>query len=91
MKIRSDAQRLRAKAHTQVQVEEAYQSERNELRKAGVVVPQSEGALSRHELDNLSSAMRKMGLNSGFLKRDGNRLVEVNDPHETDRIREALR
>lgn len=92
MAINRESNERRAKAHgSAVKLEEAFEWERQARSAAGLHVPLRAPPLSREELDNLPPAMVKMGLTGGFLKRDGDRIVEVRSAGETDRIREAAR
>lgn len=89
--ISRQAQEMRAKARSQREVEDAWQWERGARADAGLAVPPIERPLNSSEISALPSHIVKFGLNSGFLKRDGERVVEVTDPREIDRIREANR
>ena len=91
MKISGDAQERRAKARTAAEIDDAYEWERSERAAAGLSIPPRAAPLTRDELNNMLPHIKAMGLNSGFLKMDGNRLVEVTDVHEIERIREAKR
>lgn len=89
--ILEKAQQMRADAKTQRAVEEAWAWERNALIEAGQRVAPIEKPLSAREIAAMPAHIRQFGVQSGFLKRDGERVVEVSDPEETDAIRERNR
>ena len=92
MAIGRESNERRTKAHgSAVKLEEAFEWERQARINAGLNVRPREPAFSRDELDHMPSHIVRMGLNSGFLKRENGRLVEVQSPDETDRIREETR
>lgn len=91
MEITRRSQEMRAKANTQSGVEEAWQWERNARIDAGLPVSPIEKPLGQYEMSTMPAHVIQLGLKSGFLKRDGEMIVEVNDPAETDEIRERQR
>jgi hypothetical protein len=91
MRISDEARKRRAAAKTAVEIEAAWEWERSSRIEAGLHVPPIAKPFSRYELDNMGPDLVRLGLNSGFLKREGGKLVEVMDVRETDRIRERNR
>jgi hypothetical protein len=89
--INEKARERRAKARSQRDIEQAFEWERDARFRANLSFMPKQPPLNRRELSAMPAHIRAMGINGGFLKRDGELVVEVNDPDETDRIREQHR
>lgn len=89
--INREAQARRAKAKTQRGINEAHEWERNARADAGLSFTPAQRPLSRAEMEAMPAHVLSLGLKSGFLKRVGNAVVEVESPEEIDRFREQNR
>lgn len=89
LRITNEAQKRRAAAKTQADIEDAWAWERNARIDAKLAVAPIQKPLGQSEIERMPAHVVKFGLQSGFLKRDGSSIVEVNDPGETDRIRKS--
>lgn len=90
-RINEEASERRHKAKSQAEVESAWLWERDERKAAGLAVPPIEPALSPAEIERIPAHGVSFGLRTGFLKRVGERTVEVTDTGEIDAFRERQR
>jgi hypothetical protein len=92
MRINAEAQRRRAKASAldKVALSWIYEWERSERKKCGLHVPEYPKPLTRAEIDAMPSHMRQLGIQHGFLKMQGGKLVEVETDEEATRLCEEL-
>lgn len=74
--IAREAQDRRAKARGRVEIEAAWQWERQARLDAGLSVPPIEKPLGRDELANMPAHIAQLGLAYGFLERVDGQLVE---------------
>jgi hypothetical protein len=92
MRISAEAQRRRAKASAldKAALSSIYEWERSERKKFGLHVPEYPKPLTRAEIDAMPAHMRQLGIQHGFLKMQGGKLVEVETDEEATRLCEEL-
>lgn len=90
-RINGEEQRRRAAAKTQREINEADDWARSERKAARIGFVPYGPPLNAHEIAAMPAHIRQLGLRSGFLKRDGERIVERISPEEIDAFREEQR
>lgn len=75
--IDREAQERRSKAHTQAEIEAAWQWERDARMAAGLYVKPLAPPLSRRELEQMPAHVRDLGIARGLLEYRDGQLVEV--------------